>query len=103
MGEKWAETHTVPLLKADADSQGPADLIADQSPMSPHVHALPPHEGEPTPLLVRNLLNDLATLGPLLLDEVRRASWFNAYLLAAGMNQIVEDYLHPDPYFLNKA
>jgi hydroxymethylpyrimidine pyrophosphatase-like HAD family hydrolase len=58
-----------------------------------------PHE----PLLVSNLLNDLSALGPLLLTEIRQASWLNAYLLAGGMNQIIEDYLHPDPYFLGKA
>jgi hydroxymethylpyrimidine pyrophosphatase-like HAD family hydrolase len=54
-------------------------------------------------LLVHNLLNDLTGLGSLLVREVRQGSWLNAYLLAAGMNQIVEDYLHPDPYFLGKA
>jgi hypothetical protein len=54
-------------------------------------------------LLVHNLLNDLTGLGSLLSRELRQGSWLNAYLLAAGMNQIVEDYLHPDPYFLGKA
>jgi len=39
----------------------------------------------------------------LLLGEVRQSSWLNAYLLAAGINQILEDYLHPDPYFLGKV
>ncbi|MGH2410858.1 MAG: hypothetical protein ACRDGS_10900, partial [Chloroflexota bacterium] len=60
------------------------------------------HGKQPVPLLLPNLLNDLTTLGPLLLSEVRQAAWLNAYLLAAGMNQIVEDYLHPDPYLLGK-
>jgi hydroxymethylpyrimidine pyrophosphatase-like HAD family hydrolase len=54
-------------------------------------------------LLVHNLLNDLTGLGALLERELRQSSWLNAYLLATGMNQIVEDYLHPDPYFLGKA
>ncbi len=50
------------------------------------------------PLLLRDLLNDLATLAPLLAQEVARGSWLDAYLLAAGMHQIVEDFLHRDPY-----
>ncbi|MDX6426585.1 MAG: hypothetical protein QOD52_1990 [Gaiellaceae bacterium] len=49
------------------------------------------------PLVLANLLNDLDTLAPLLLREIRCASWLDAYLIAAGMNQIVEDWLHPDP------
>jgi len=49
------------------------------------------------PLVLANLLNDLDTLAPLLLREIRGASWLDAYLIAAGMNQIVEDWLHPDP------
>ena len=60
-------------------------------------------EEQPAPLLLHNLLNDLSTLGPLLLEEVRQGSWLNAYLLAAGIHQILEDYLHPDPYFLGKV
>lgn len=59
--------------------------------------------GQPAPLLVHNLLNDLNSLSQLFLDQLRRGAWLNAYLLAAGMNQIVEDYLHPDPFFLAKA
>jgi O-antigen/teichoic acid export membrane protein/hydroxymethylpyrimidine pyrophosphatase-like HAD family hydrolase len=49
------------------------------------------------PLVLANLHNDLDTLAPLLLREIRRASWLDAYLIAAGINQIVEDWLHPDP------
>lgn len=59
--------------------------------------------GRPAPLPVPNLLNDVAGLAALLLDELRRGSRLNAYLLAAGLNQIVEDYLHPDPFFLERA
>lgn len=71
-------------------------------------NALPDSHGDeegrqPAPLLVHNLLNDFAGLASLLGGELRRESWLNAYLLAAGMNQIVEDYLHPDPYSLGKA
>lgn len=56
-----------------------------------------------SPLLVHNLLNSLADLALMLPGEVERAAWLNAYLLAAGMNQIVEDQLHPDPLLLGKA
>jgi O-antigen/teichoic acid export membrane protein/hydroxymethylpyrimidine pyrophosphatase-like HAD family hydrolase len=49
------------------------------------------------PLVLANLLNDLDALVPLLLREIRCASWLDAYLIAAGMNQIAEDWLHPDP------
>ncbi len=52
---------------------------------------------------LHNLLNDLTELAPLFLDQLRRADWLNAYLLAAGMNQIVEDYLHRDAFLLGKV
>lgn len=48
-------------------------------------------------LLVQNLLNDAEEIGAMLLKEVRLSAWLNAYLLASGLNQIVEDQLHPDP------
>lgn len=47
-----------------------------------------------SPLLVANLLGDLDDLSDLLVAEVERQSWLNAFLLAAGMNQILEDHLH---------
>jgi len=55
------------------------------------------------PLRVHNLLNDLRALAPLLVDQLRQSAWLDAYLLAAGMNQIVEDYLHPDSFLLGRA
>ncbi len=55
------------------------------------------------PLLVHDLYHDFDGLAPLLLGELRRGAWLNAFLLAAGINQVVEDYLHPDPYRLSKA
>ena len=60
-------------------------------------------QGTPAPLLVHDLYHDFEGLGPLLFSELSRGAWFNAFLLAAGMNQTVEDYLHPDPYRLNKG
>jgi len=47
-----------------------------------------------------NLFNDFRTLAGLLLTVSERDSALNAYLVAAGMNQIVEDYLHRDPLSL---
>src|SRR5579859_5152673 len=55
------------------------------------------------PLPICNLLNNLEELKQLLLAAVQGESWLNAFLLAAGMNQIVEDYLHPDPLMVGKS
>jgi hypothetical protein len=44
-----------------------------------------------------DLLDDFASLCDLCTRELAREHWLDAYLLAAGANQIVEDYLHPDP------
>ncbi|MGH2346825.1 MAG: hypothetical protein ACRDG4_16485, partial [Chloroflexota bacterium] len=96
---RTAEAAFSPLREAVAGSGYAADSAAGQFPTSGQAGTRAPYE----PLLIHNLLNDLATLGSLFLTAVRRESWLNAYLLAAGMNQIVEDYLHPDPYFLGKA
>ncbi len=49
------------------------------------------------PLLVANLLNTFDEIFALLTREVRLGAWLNAYLLAAGLNQAAEDFLHPDP------
>src|SRR5438477_2446455 len=48
------------------------------------------------PLALANLLNDLETLVGLFANEVQRQSWLNAFLLAAGINQVIEDNLHED-------
>ena len=53
-------------------------------------------------LVVTNLLNDLAALGPLLDQAACERMWLDAYLLAAGMSQIVDDYLHDAPYPLTR-
>ena len=52
---------------------------------------------------MRNLLNDVQTLASFYMQELDRGSWVNAFLLSAGINQIVEDYLHLDPFYLRKA
>jgi len=54
-------------------------------------------------LVVTNLLNDLAALGMLLEQAANEQWWLDAYLVAAGINQIAEDYLHDSPYPLDDA
>ena len=48
-------------------------------------------------LRLPNLLNDFGTLVELTAEALDRAQWLDAFLLAAGVNQMAEDYLHPDP------
>jgi hydroxymethylpyrimidine pyrophosphatase-like HAD family hydrolase len=50
---------------------------------------------EPRALVLANLRNDPAVLATLLAREVKRRGWLDAYLLAAGLSQIVDDHLHP--------
>lgn len=57
----------------------------------------------PAPLFLHNLLNDLVGLAAFLPAELRQRCWLNAYLLAAGMHQILADYLHRDPYAMNRV
>lgn len=62
-----------------------------------------PAQSLPVPLCLPNLLNDFTQLVSLLDGELKQGSWLNAYLLAAGMNQIVDDFLHRDPYASTKV
>ena len=55
------------------------------------------------PLHVVNLLNDLTALGPLLLQAIAEGNWLDGFLIAAGINQIAEDYLHDSFYALDQA
>lgn len=50
-----------------------------------------------------NLVNDLAGLGGLLAQAASDADTLNAFLFAAGMNQVAEDYLHDAPFPLQQA
>lgn len=50
-----------------------------------------------------DLLHDLDTLARLLDRFVRRESWLDAYLVAAGMVQVAEDWLHEPPAALDYA
>lgn len=54
-------------------------------------------------LLLPNLLNDFDSLAGLLRERLKSGDWLNAYLLAAGMGQILDDYRHPDPWQLSKV
>ncbi|HEX2910684.1 MAG TPA: HAD hydrolase family protein [Chloroflexia bacterium] len=54
-------------------------------------------------IFVHNLLNDFGGLLELLRRYLEQEEWLNAYLIATGLNQIVEDYLHPDPFQLSKV
>ncbi len=58
---------------------------------------------EPSGLVVSNLMNDLSTLGPLLDHAADGHMWLDAYLLAAGMSQIIDDHLHDAPYPFDDA
>lgn len=53
--------------------------------------------------MLLNPQQDLAALAPLLVREVRRGSWLDAFLIAAGLNQIVDDWLNPEVYPLDNA
>ena len=53
-------------------------------------------------LLLINLLNDLDTLAPLLVERLAEGDLLNAFLVVAGMRQIGEDYLHRDPLLLGR-
>ena len=54
-------------------------------------------------LVVANLLNELAALGALLEQAARGRWWLDAFLVAAGINQIAEDWLHDSPYPFDDA
>jgi hypothetical protein len=54
-------------------------------------------------LPLTNLLNDLRTLCPLLVNRVAAEDLLNAFLLAAGIQQIADDHLHRAPSFLGRA
>jgi haloacid dehalogenase-like hydrolase len=47
-----------------------------------------------------NLLLNVAELASLLADALQRRAWLDAYLCAAGMNQVAEDHIHRDINFV---
>lgn len=50
-----------------------------------------------------DLLFTADKLVELLRQAIRDREWLDAYLLIAGLNQMVEDRLHPDPFQLSQA
>ncbi|PZR97557.1 MAG: hypothetical protein DLM67_07600 [Candidatus Nephthysia bennettiae] len=58
--------------------------------------------GGESPLRLPNLLNDAGTLAELLVGEAGSAAWLDAFLLAAGLDQSLEDALHSDPAALGR-
>jgi hydroxymethylpyrimidine pyrophosphatase-like HAD family hydrolase len=55
------------------------------------------------PLRLINLLNDIDLLAELLPGQTQVGAWLDAFLLSAGVVQVLEDALHPDPLALNRA
>jgi hydroxymethylpyrimidine pyrophosphatase-like HAD family hydrolase len=55
------------------------------------------------PPLIADLLCDAGTLAARLRETLRDGQWLDAYLFAAGLNQLVDDRLHPDPFLFHRA
>ncbi len=66
------------------------------SPVRPGLPARPQ-------LHLTNLLNEFGTLGDLAVDRLSCGDVLNAYLLAAGMEQVAADYLQKDSFWLRRA
>ena len=82
------------------------DLHTGTAPMG--LHADCGRCGESTwptggPLAPIDLLFSAAEIEEQLRLAIRERQWLDAYLLAAGLNQMVEDRLHPDPLQLRRA
>ena len=55
------------------------------------------------PLKVPNLFNTLPELAVLADCALERQSWLDAYLFVAGMSQLIDDHLAPDPLSLRRV
>ena len=55
------------------------------------------------PVLVTDLICGAEALAERLRDALRDEQWLDAYLLAAGIGQLVDDRLHTDPLLFNRA
>jgi hypothetical protein len=62
-----------------------------------------PQPDGPAPLLVADLLSDAGTLTALLRQALGDQQWLDAFLLAAGLGQLIEDRLHRDRLLMNRA
>ncbi len=54
-------------------------------------------------LLIKNLINCFEDLSGFLVSCIKKQDWLNAYLLAVGINQIVEDYIKTENKWLAKG
>jgi hypothetical protein len=54
-------------------------------------------------LALTTLPNDIDALAPRLVAHVAAGDLLDGFLLAAGIQQITEDHLHRDPFFLHRA
>ena len=54
-------------------------------------------------LLVTDLLLTGEQMARHVLDALARREWVDAFLLAAGLQQLADDRLHPDPFSLRRA
>ena len=59
--------------------------------------------GERGPVLVTDLICGAEALAKRLRDALRDEQWLDAYLLAAGIGQLVDDRLHADPLLFDRA
>jgi len=55
------------------------------------------------PPLIADLLGDAGTVAARLRETLRDGQWLDAYLFAAGLSQLVDDRLHPDPFLFHRA
>lgn len=55
------------------------------------------------PVLVTDLLADADTIKGRLQEALSNAHWLDAYLFSAGLSQLLDDRLHADPFWLNRA
>lgn len=54
-------------------------------------------------LMVSNLFNTLPDLARMVVSELDREAWLDSFLLTAGLSQLIDDYLQPDPLSLRRA
>lgn len=84
----------------DAAERAPQAVAADGRSLSDgHVDRDPRRSGG---LRLANLLNDADTLAELLSAQVDAGEWLDAFLLTAGIDQILEDALHRLPLSLDR-
>jgi hydroxymethylpyrimidine pyrophosphatase-like HAD family hydrolase len=79
-----------------------ASAVPERNPRSPWGN-IAPRSQAPGTAPAPALLNDLATAASLLHGDLLQERMLDAYLRAAGMAQVTDDYLHPEIYPLDRA